>query len=591
MSKSSDLPAFLASYGPSFARTAYLLTGDADKGRTLAVDALTTVCRRWRAIRWSRPADAVLRELYRRFLNAGEAPATGALAALPPKARVALVTQYHDGLDVRQAAAITGLWVAVLTQETREARDYLQATRPDLFTTVQPHSPAPDPAPLAPPPSAPLAPQPPPPQPETPQPSAPEQAAEPASWAAPWGTVAPAATPWAVEGRTWAATPPAADPATPDDPELRAALAGIAAEMPHTNLSEPVLRRVTRRRRVRTALWTSVSVGMVGALVALIAVSVNAMARNLDQLIADPTGYPSAPQPIPEAAPAKLSAPIRYAYPGYCPGTPAEISDFSVAKPCAQWRLTTTSGEEWRLTTARPAYDEATGASAPLGVSRDGHRLAYRNSEGAYVVHDLPSGKVKAFDVRDELVNPAITSSPNGRFFAVGSEFSDGGLFDFDTGVTHYLFSERVLAVRDDGTRLAGVRKDVHDVPGHASVTTLTLGAPGALEGGYRVDPDLLKLGGALAPDGRTVALIAEDSTLITMDARTGRVFGHRTVIEDYEVLAVERWVSADEVLIRQWDDDYAYLTKVNVHSGATVELSEDWMEELGYDSPIGALK
>ncbi|PZG15122.1 hypothetical protein, partial [Nonomuraea aridisoli] len=79
----------------------------------------------------------MLRELYRRYLSAGapppQAPEAYALGPLPPKARAALVSRFHDGLPPQQAAFVTGLRSALLEQEARQARDHLYATHRSLF--------------------------------------------------------------------------------------------------------------------------------------------------------------------------------------------------------------------------------------------------------------------------------------------------------------------------------------------------------------------------------------------------------------------------------------------------------------------------
>ncbi|MFC4115628.1 hypothetical protein [Nonomuraea zeae] len=616
MIKSHELPTFLANYGPSFARTAYLLTGDADRARELAVDTLTAVGRRWSSVRWGQPVSVALRELYGRYLGVRVQPAAGEdhpLGALRPRARAAVVAQFHDGLPPQQAAAVTGLWIAVLTQETQQARTTLRAARPDLFPTeTTPEDAPPRPAPQEDP-ADPLAG--PDPRKEAIDPAAGpdprEEAAGgsgPAQWAAPWGDpgLAPRAadTPWTVHAQVpaqvhaqvhaqdhasaWDVQDPAAD-----DPGLRAALIRIAAGMPHVHLSEPVLRRITRRRRIRAATWTAASLASVGALVALTAAGLTAVARNVERASAERTpglDYTQTPEQVPDALPAKLSDPVRYAYQSYC----QDAGDPSDPEPCGQWRLSSASGKEWRLPGVRAGYDKTSGATLPLAVSQDGHRLAYRDTKGAYVVRDLPTGKVKRIDVRDQPVSPHLRTSPNGRFVSVDFGASDAATLDFETGVTHHDHGDRgdairVLAVHDDGSRLVTEQKDVDDVPGHASITTMRLG--GSAAGAFRIDPGLVEYGGALSPDGHTLALVTQDSKVIAMDARTGRVTGRRTALEDYEVLMVERWISADEVLVRQWDDDYAFLTKVNVRSGTAVEYAEEVSEWLDYDSPLGALE
>ncbi|PZG08230.1 hypothetical protein [Nonomuraea aridisoli] len=108
---------------------------------------------------------------------------------------------------------------------------------------------------------------------------------------------------------------------------------------------------------------------------------------------------------------------------------------------------------------------------------------------------------------------------------------------------------------------------------------------PSGLVGDYRIDAALTEYGGALSPDGRTLALVTADLKLVTLDARTGRVGKRRTDVGDYEVIRVERWIGRDEVLVRRWDDDYVLLTKVHVRTGATEELDAELGESLGYDS------
>ncbi|MEV1166871.1 hypothetical protein [Nonomuraea sp. NPDC049784] len=540
MKKSDDLPIFLADYAPSFARTAYLLTGDADQARELAVGALAEVGRRWSSVRWSHPVHAVLRELYGRYLGVTAAPALGghALASLPPKSRAALVSRFHDGLPAEQAATVTGLWIAVLDEEARQAHAHLRTTHPELFPTPPQETPGE----------------------ERPQPD--EPAADQESWAPP--SQAPGAAP------AWDAA---------DEPELRAALVRIAAEMPHTNLSGPVLRIVARRRRIRRSAWTAGTLGAVGVFAALTLIGVSAIARNIDRL--PTTTADMDPQEIPEALPAKLSEPITSAYLGWCEGGGEDPSD---PEPCDQWRLTTTSGEEWRLDGAQAGYDE------PLAISQDGHRLAYKDLKGSYVVRDLPTGAVKKIDIRHQQALTHITSSPNGRYFAIDFGAADSAMLDFDTGVTqHAKGSEvRILAVGNDGTRVVSNQRDVNDLPGHASVTTLTVQKAQSRAGGYSIDPGLIEYGAALSPDGRTLALVEEGTRLITMNPRTGRVTGTRALLDDYDVIAIERWLSADDVLVRQSEEDDAFLTKVNVRTG--MSESADYDLELDYDAPIGAL-
>ncbi|MGV9377289.1 hypothetical protein ACWDRB_15810 [Nonomuraea sp. NPDC003707] len=601
MKKSGDLPIFLTNYSPSFARTAYLLTGDADRARELAVEALVTACRRWSTIRWGQPAVEVLRELYARFLAAAPPPAPEdhALATLPPTARAVLVGRYHDALPPDQMAMVTGLWTAALDEEAHQALVLLRAAHPDLFTREEtPEPPEPGDAPSPGPDDAP----PPDPDGDAPSGTGGDAPSEPDGDASPEtdGDVREAAdqTPWVApedppgiaheaEATPWAVPTPGSDT---DEPGLRAALVRIAAGMPHTNLSEPVLTRIGRRRRLRVTLWAAASAGAVGAFAALVVIAASTLAGNLEKAADDGSTALTPPDEVPMAMPDKLGDAVRYAYTDYCEGASSDSGD---PQPCGQWRLTTLSGKEWRLQAARAGYDEDTLIALPLAISQDGHRLAYRHRDGSYVVHDLPTGVVKKIDIKHEETLPHITSSPNGRYFALDFGAADGAMLDFDTGATRHVSGTKIkiLAVGNDGTRVVSDEVDVDDVPGHASVATLTLRGARGRAGGYRVDPGLLEYGAALSPDGRTLALVSADERLVTMNARTGRVFGSRTALDDYGVIAVERWLSADEVLVRQpdEDDEDAYLTKVDVRSGKSADFGgEEW---IGYDSPLGALK
>jgi hypothetical protein len=577
--KSGDLSIFLANYSPSFARTAYLLTGDADRARELAVEALVTACRRWSAIRWGRPAVGVLRELYARFLAAAPPPSPEEhpLATLPPTARAVLVARYHDALPPEQVAMVTGLWTAALDEETHQALAHLRDAHPELFTRDE----TPDP-----------------PEQDGDAQETPRTAPDPDGGDAqetPWTAPDPDGgdaqeTPWAAPEPDDAAETARVQGADTDEPGLRAALIRIAAGMPHTNLSELVLTRIGRRRRTRVTLWAAASAGAVGAFAALAVIAVSSLAGSLERAAGDSSAALTPPDEVPMALPDKLSDPIRYAYTDYCEDVSSDPGD---PRPCGQWRLMTLAGKEWRLHTARAGYDEETLVPLPLAISQDGHRLAYRHLDGSYVVHDLPTGVVKKIGIEHAETPSHLTSSPDGRYFALDFGAADGAMLDFDTGATQHVSGTKIkiLAVGDNGTWVVSDEVDVNDVPGHASVATLTVQGAKRRTGGYRIDPGLLGHGAALSPDGRTLALVSADERLVTMNARTGRVSGSRAALDDYGVIAVERWLSADEVLVRQpdEDDEDAYLTRVDVRSGKSAGYGEE--EEVGYDFPLGALE
>ncbi|MER6578907.1 hypothetical protein [Nonomuraea sp. NPDC001023] len=583
MSKSHDLSAFLTSYGPSFARTAYLLTGDADKARELATAALVASCRRWSAIRYHRPADAVLRDLYGRFLGATGAPwplpEGHLLAGLAPRTRAAVVATFHDGLSLPHAAQVTGLWTGALDDELRRARTQLRATHPTLF-----ENPPDLPKDLA-----------------TPS----EDGDQPGNGAMslfPW-TLGPApepTSPWALGPAPEPPAPTAGiHDAAPGDPALRAALLGLAAGMPRADvagLAETVLRRVAARRRIRASVWTLASLGLVATMVTAIVAGLSAVADRMDEAtdrspFAPGTRAPA--QEIRDPLPAALPDPVRFAYTGYCRDAEADVHD---PQPCGQWVLTTRSGAEWRLPDARAGYDPATGESMPLALSQDGHRLVYQNPQGRYLVHDLPTGVVKRIDATAGDGEAHISSSRDGRYFALSfGDADDSAVLDFRTGATRTVRGAHVeiLAVHDDGTRVVAERRDTGSVPGHASVSTLRLDGAGTRTKGFRIDPALIEHGAALAPDGRSLALVTADDRLVTMDARTGRVTGPRPRLDadGLEVIRVERWLSRDKVLVRLWDEEDVHLVQVDVRTGESADLGDSATEWIDYSDPLGALE
>ncbi|MGW2152142.1 hypothetical protein [Nonomuraea sp. NPDC001699] len=550
MSKSHDLSAFLASYEPSFARTAYLLTGDVDKARELTVHALLAACRRWSAIRYHRPADAVLRELYGRFLGAtGEPwplPEGHLFTGLAPTTRAAVVVTFHDGLSLPHAAAVTGLWTGALDDELRRARARLRASHPHLFPDEPPR------------------------------------------------TDTTPSSPWTLGAAPEPAAP--AEEGQDADPALRAALLSLAAELPRTDLAGTVLRRLTTRRRVRASVWTLASAGLVAALVATVVAGLSAVADNVNEAMArspfDP-GAAGAAEETRDPLPTALPDPVRFAYPGYCRDAEVDAHD---PRPCGQWVLTTRSGTEWRLPGARAGYDPATGDSMPLALSQDGHRLAYQNPQGRYLVHDLPTGAVKRIEATAGDGEAHIASSPDGRYFSLSFGASgDGAVLDFRTGTTSTVRGEdvEILAVDDDGTRVVAERRDTTDVPGHASVSTLRLDGARTRTKGFRIDPALVEHGAALSPDGRLLALVTADARLVTMDARTGRVAGPRPRLDDddLEVIRVERWLGPGKVLVRLWDREDVYLIQVDVRTGEATAFDDSATEWIDYSDPIGALE
>ncbi|MEV0591903.1 hypothetical protein [Nonomuraea cavernae] len=607
-------------------RTAYLITGDAHRARGLTVEALVAVGRRWSS-RTRRPVDAALRELYRRALAVPAwSPAGFPLEVLDPGNRAAVVALFHDSLHPHRAAELCGPGPFRHEEITRSLHR-LRTAWPHLFT--------PDPADDSARPAAPeTAPRPEPDGPEVDhrsEPDGPEMAARP-ELAAPEtahrperdGPEAGAEEVWAAPGAEGGAdeapgwsTPSAAEavpspmeaaPAgLPSEPALHRALARMSAEATATMrdpaalavLTGEVLRGIKRGRRVRRAVVGTVSAGVIASFVAVVYVGLTLIAENAKNA-ADTTDSAAfatpeedsfeseTPLPVPDPVPERLEEAVRFAYVGYCQSSDAATTD---PAPCSQWRLVTESSHEWRMDAARAGMGRGTEGTGPLALSQDGHRVAYRTTAGGYAVEDLSTGTTRTVDLAPRSETTYIVSSPNGRYFAIGFDGAKGAVLDFDTGTTSPVRGGRVLAVGDDGLRVVVGTKDVTNVPGHASITTLGMEDPSGRGGRtYRIDPDLIGYGAALSPDGRTLAVVTGDERLALMDTRTGLVTGPRPALDAYEVVAVERWLNRDEVLMRLWDDEYIVLSAVNIRTGQAEPYAEEVTEDLDYASPLGQM-
>ncbi|MFI6320620.1 hypothetical protein ACIBG8_24000 [Nonomuraea sp. NPDC050556] len=483
MGRSDSFPAFVAEHADHLARTGYLLTGDQEAARALAVRAVTSIGRRWPALRHHQPAGLALREVYRAYLESRAPVAEGfALAGLSPVGRAALVAQYHDLMPPHVAAEVCGLF-HTLRQETALALAQVEA----------------------------------------------------------------------------AGSP---------------SLARLAAEPPPVELGEEVYAPVRRRRRIRVALAAAGATVLATAVVGAVTFGAVLVADQSSELKAV---FPidETEEDVPEALPAALTDPVAYAYTGYCVADGGE---------CAQWRLVTTSGEEWRVADAR--HDTL----GIMHVSQDGTRIAYLSTKDVYEVRDLPTGVTKKIGVRIDGTDPHFVSSPNGRFFGVtfGDADGEGGVLDFARSVSTFELDAKVVAIRNDGRQVTSERRNVDDVPGHAAITSFSLADGPA----YRIDPALVEYGAALAPDGHTLALITDDHRLVRMDARNGRIARTRPVLDadTDEVDSIERWLGANELLVRMWDDENAVLAVVNVTTGQSRPYPLDGDDEIYSSATLGKL-
>ncbi|MFE0147903.1 hypothetical protein ACFWY5_12205 [Nonomuraea sp. NPDC059007] len=556
MTKHDGLSQFAAGHAEWFARSAYLLTGDPERARDLAIQALVKTGRRWSVHRWNRPVEAVLSTLYRAYLvDPAEPPASFPLAGMSPLGRVAVVAQFHDGLDPHRAAQLVGTWMPGALQEETER---VRATHPHLLdlggeaaTELRPHEAI--------------------------------EAPGDSPWAAPWQADDLAAPP-----SPWPA-PPSPAPLAPSP-----ALVRLAAELPVAvpmNIAQTAPRLVLRRRLVMRSVFTTLSFAGAGAFVALTIVVLSALANSAERAAQradapisepdltptelDPT--PTAEEPQPDPLPERLDEPISRAYQGFCNSD----APYDTRRPpeCAQWRLVGKSGTEWRLDASQAAKQTTT--VPDVAVSQDGRRVAYLDTWNDYVVRDLATGKHKTFAIQLHGSDPEFVSSRNGRYFAVNflQSGADSPMLDFTKGRTTY--GAWTMAITDDGKRVI----DESMASEASSDTKIKLAGRR-----FRVDAEVGISGAALSPDGRTLAVADDDKHVITLDTRTGHVTKLRRLADEegaQEIDTVERWLNANEVMVRLSDvDDEVYLAAVDVRTGKTRDLDAG---DLEYGDVLGA--
>lgn len=320
-------------------------------------------------------------------------------------------------------------------------------------------------------------------------------------------------------------------------------LAALAAVPPQVDVANEVMGKLRGHRRRRTGLIAGVSTVAGLALVGLVAMEVVTVAGNLSRLPAV-----TAESPASKSLPDKLTEPIAYAYRGYCEN---DVSD-----ECTMWRAVTVSGKEWLVT------DAAHGQGSDFHVTQDGTRIAYLLDSSAAVARDLTSGERKTITTYADSSESSFFSSPNGRFIAV-SGTGTGDALDFSTGVSDLLDDTQLIAVNDDGSRLqvAFADTDAKLVSEDREYHELT---------SARVDSGLFDNHAALAADGHTLAVVSKKGSLVTLDTRTGKNT-HKAIqlsTTTPQRADVERWLSADEVLVRLMVDDSEQFVAADVRTG-----------------------
>jgi RNA polymerase sigma-70 factor (sigma-E family) len=151
---------FVEARSPALSRTAYLLTGDHDRGADLLQSALAKLLGKWRRVQaGGNPEGYVRRILYTEFVSGWrrqrlvelpserlpERPSAdsnehtalrlsleAALAALTPKQRAVIVLRFYEDRSIEEAAALLGCSAGTVKSQTNYALGRLRQLLPDL---------------------------------------------------------------------------------------------------------------------------------------------------------------------------------------------------------------------------------------------------------------------------------------------------------------------------------------------------------------------------------------------------------------------------------------------------------------------------
>ncbi|KAA9381698.1 hypothetical protein F5972_02415 [Microbispora cellulosiformans] len=584
-----------------------------------------------------------------------------ALTALPPGRRALVVACFHDGHTTWQAAGLCRMDARTANTETvlaiAELRDRLPAsfvagTAPDTTAGTAPETGVgtasdttggtvpgttagtapgseptrPSPSPWASP-SGPAGPAPsswgspseagraPEPAAAAPISFATPAAAAPGSFAAPAGRTPPYhAAPFSASPAIAPVSPAGGTGAGdhgdgPWEAALRRELAALSAGMPALDpvpLAAEAARAGRRHRTRRRAVVTAVSVTLGALVVVSLAFGVTSLAGRVERAVGDGTpgasGSPDVSAAIPGTLRAPLPAPVRFAYQGSCTDDDWDAFAEKFANGCDQWRLVTTTGEQWRVPDV--ALDPG-GHWNPslLAISQDGNRVAYYGETSPdFMVLDRRRARAERSGMfpLNEDVSPQdahLVISPRGRWMA--ADFGAGARAPLPRvqSLTGYRVAVlprrmRILAVGDDGTVTGTATWDTNTIPGRLATTVLLRVRPnGRTLSSAPIDPALFESGVAVSPDGRAVAVAAERAhpgdddhgQVVTLDSATGRVLTRREAAlpPDAHVTVVCGWASEHEVIVeaRQPDDEdeeeYS-VHAVDVRTGASRPIALD---------------
>ncbi|MGI5161097.1 hypothetical protein [Microbispora sp. CA-102843] len=487
--------------------------------------------------------------------------------------------------------------------------------------------------------------------------ASPSEAAGPArtSWASPGEAAGPARTSWASPGEAgqapgpaaapvsfatasghtapyhatpFFASPEAAPPAAPFAPPavpasspgstgpddrgdgpweaaLRRELAVLSAGMPALDplpLAVEAARTGRRHGTRRRALATSMSVTLAALVVVPLAFGAAGLAERAGRSAAG-----ASPGALDESAaaptlPPSLPAPVRFAYRGFCKADDWDpVTEEFADNGCDQWRLVTTTGEQWRVADVAP--DLSDGWQPLVAISRDGNRMAYYSDASSdFVVfdrHDTTAKRTGMVPLIEEVSRGTthLVISPSGRWMAADFGPAAEAVSPRVQNLTSYRVSTlprrmRVLAVADDGTVTGTATWDT-DAPGRLTTTALLRVRPnGRTLSRTPIDSALFEAGAAVSPDGHAIAVAAERAhpaeddhgLLVTLDAATGRVLTrHEAALpEDAHIVGVHGWASEHEVIVEAEvlgdDEDEAEYSihAVDVRTGAARPIALD---------------
>ncbi|WP_432929994.1 hypothetical protein ACQPZZ_06970 [Microbispora sp. CA-135349] len=390
----------------------------------------------------------------------------------------------------------------------------------------------------------------------------------------------------------------------PWEAALRRELAALSAATPAPDplpLAAEAARTGRQHGTRRRAVVTGMSVTLAALVVVPLAFAAAGLAGRVGRSTAGTPGAPDMSAASPAPLPASLPAPVRFAYQGYCTRRDWDPVTEEFADGCDQWRVVTTTGEQWRL--ADPVPDLSDGWQPLVAISRDGDRMAFFSEASSdfavFDRHDTTAKRTGMVPLLDE-VSPEdihLALSPNGRWMAADFGPDAGAVSPRVQNLTSYRVRTlprrmRVLAVADDGTVTGTATWDTNAVPGRVSTTVLLRVRPdGRTLSRAPIDPALFEAGAAVSPDGRAVAVTAERShpaegdhgLLVTLDSVTGRVLTRREAAlpEGAHIIGVRGWAGDHEVIVEAArpgeDDDEDYsVHAVDVRTGAARQINLD---------------